>query len=76
VAHYVQLTGDEGILGEVVPYLDGAPLAPGEMEAYMQPSASAESSTVLDHCIRAVEKSLTPGRTACRSSGAETGTTA
>ena len=61
VAHYVQLTGDEGILGEVVPYLDGAPLAPGEMEAYMQPSASAESSTVLDHCIRAVEKSLTAG---------------
>ncbi len=46
---------------EVVPFLDGAPLVAGEMEAYMLPGVSAESASLLDHCIRAVEKSLTAG---------------
>jgi cyclic beta-1,2-glucan synthetase len=61
VAHYVNTTGDTGILGAVVPFLDGTPLAPGEMEAYFQPGVSAESASLLDHCTRAVERSLTAG---------------
>ena len=61
VAHYVDATGDTGILEEVIPFLEGAPLAPGEVETYMQPGASAESASLLDHCVRAVERSLTSG---------------
>ncbi len=61
VAHYVDVTGDAAILDEQVPFLEGAPLAPGEMEAYQHPSISAETATVLEHCIRAVERSLTSG---------------
>jgi cyclic beta-1,2-glucan synthetase len=61
VAHYVEVTGDRAILDEKVPFLDGAPLAPGEMEAYMMPGDSTESSSLLDHCVRAVERSLTAG---------------
>src|SRR6185369_11161555 len=41
--------------------LDAAPLAAGEMEAYILPGVSPESATLLDHCIRAVEKGLTAG---------------
>jgi len=61
VAHYVDATGDTGILEEVIPFLEGMPLAPGEMEAYMLPGASAASASLLDHCTRAVERSLTSG---------------
>ena len=61
MAHYVEATGDHGILDEVIPFLDGAPLAPGEMEAYRQPAASAETASLLEHCIRAIERSLTAG---------------
>ena len=61
VAHYVDATGDTGILDTEIPFLDGAPLAPGEMEAYLQPAQSAEAGSVLEHCIRAVERSLTAG---------------
>jgi cyclic beta-1,2-glucan synthetase len=61
VAHYIEATADHGILDEVVPFLDAAALAPGEMEAYILPGVSAESSSLLDHCTRAVERSVTAG---------------
>ncbi|MBP2648302.1 MAG: glycosyltransferase 36, partial [Gemmatimonadetes bacterium] len=61
VAHYVEATGDHGILDEVIPFLNGAPLEPGQMEAYLQPAASAETASLLEHCTRAVERSLTAG---------------
>ena len=61
VTHYVEATGDQSILDEVVPFLEGAPLAPGEMEAYLRPGRSAEAASLLEHCTRAVERSLTAG---------------
>jgi cyclic beta-1,2-glucan synthetase len=61
VAHYVSATGDEAILDEVVPFLESAQLAPGEMELYQQPTVSGEAASLLDHCTRAIERSLTAG---------------
>ena len=60
-AHYVATTGDESILTEKVPFLKGNPLEPGEEERYGHYEASAEDSTLYEHCRRALEKSSTAG---------------
>jgi len=60
-ARYLETSGDRSILDEVVPFLVGPPLAPGEAEAYGLPEVSPESATLFDHCVRAVERSLVVG---------------
>jgi cyclic beta-1,2-glucan glucanotransferase len=60
--HYVEVTGDETVLDEVVPFLDGPELAPDEVENYFQPNVSQESGTLFEHCARALDRSLTAGR--------------
>ena len=58
VAHYVEVTGDHEILGEVVPYLRGMELAPGQDEAFFTPERSSAEGTVFDHCRRALDRAL------------------
>ncbi len=60
-ARYLETSGDRSILDEVVPFLVGPALAPGEAEAYGLPEVSTESATLFDHCVRAVERSLVMG---------------
>ena len=60
VAEYLVATGDNTILDEKVPYIESPPLGE-ESERYEVPKLSEESSTVYDHCIRAIEKSLSFG---------------
>ena len=61
-AFYVNVTGDDSVLDEVVPFLEQELLQPDEQEAYKQPSVSEESASVFEHCARAVDRSLAVGQ--------------
>jgi cyclic beta-1,2-glucan synthetase len=61
VCHYLEVTGDVGLLDEVVPFLDGPTLAVGQEESYFEPRVSAQSATLFEHCARALDRSLAVG---------------
>ncbi len=61
VAGYVEVAGDDTVLDEVVPFLDGPRLAVGQAESYFEPRASDERGTLFEHCARALDHSLTAG---------------
>ncbi len=44
-ASYLAATGDDALLEQQVPWLEGRLLEPGEMEAYLEPQVAAESAT-------------------------------
>ncbi len=52
--HYVRVTGDFSILDELIPYLNGSPLRPGEDDDYGLPTAGPESRPLYEHCLRAL----------------------
>ena len=59
--HYAQTTGDAGIFDAVAPFLTARLLNPDEHEVYERPEVSAESASLYDHCVRAIELSLGTG---------------
>ena len=61
-AHYVEATGDEGVLSERVPFLTGSVLRPEEDERYGLFAETAETHTLYEHCRRALERGSTMGR--------------
>jgi cyclic beta-1,2-glucan synthetase len=61
VAHYVRATGDSAVLDEVVPFLEGQHLQPGEHDSFFLPTVSHEVGTLFEHCARALDASLAVG---------------
>ena len=61
VAHYVKVTVDALVLDEVVPFLTGQPLQPGESDSFFQPTVSEETASLYEHCVRALDPSLAVG---------------
>ena len=59
--HYVVVTGDAAVWDARAPFLAQRPLAPDEQEAYEEPRVSAESATLYEHCVRALDRACTTG---------------
>jgi cyclic beta-1,2-glucan synthetase len=55
---YVVASGDDAVLDEIVPFLEGPALAPGQHDAFYQPMASDFSATLFEHCARGLDQAL------------------
>jgi cyclic beta-1,2-glucan synthetase len=62
LVQFIEVTGDRAVLDETVPFLEGAPLLPGESERYFAPRISEERATLFEHAARALDRSLAVGR--------------
>ena len=60
-ADYISHTGDTDILDEKMPWLETRELGENEDEKYDNPVSTTESTSLYEHCIRAIERSLTAG---------------
>ncbi|GDX03896.1 GH36-type glycosyl hydrolase domain-containing protein [Buttiauxella sp. A111] len=62
ICHYVETTGDIGLLEHRLPYLEGRELLAGEESAYEQPVISALEETLWQHGVKAIQHGLRLGQ--------------
>lgn len=60
-SHYLQVTGDFGLLDDNLPFIDGPPIPEGAEDAYYAPQTSEQMASVYEHCARTLDKSLAVG---------------
>ena len=61
-AEYIEATGDTAFLDESIPFRVAPPLAEGEGERYSEFPPTEKGFSLMEHCIRAIEKGATIGR--------------
>ncbi len=61
VAHYVRVAADAAVLDEVLPFLTGQVLEPGESDSFFQPTVTDEMASLYEHCARGLDASLAVG---------------
>ncbi len=57
-ATYIGASGDAAILNEMIPFLEGPQLAPGEHDAFFQPMVAHETATLFEHCARGIDQCI------------------
>ncbi|MDD4546664.1 MAG: glucoamylase family protein [Oscillospiraceae bacterium] len=60
-AEYVEFTGDGVVLDEKIPWIMGEPLRLDEKDRYFRPEPTQHTSTLYEHCTRALERASTHG---------------
>ncbi len=60
-AFYVEATGDQAILDQVIPFIEAPELKPDQEDAYLLPTVSDEHASLYEHCVRAIERGATVG---------------
>ena len=60
-AHYVNTTGDLGVLDEQIPFLEAPLLRPEEHDSFAQPKISERTASLFDHIVLALEGALATG---------------
>jgi cyclic beta-1,2-glucan synthetase len=58
---YADATGDTGVFDEVVPFIAGRLLGPGEDELFDRATPSGQQASLYEHCARAFDRSLETG---------------
>ena len=62
LARYVEWSGDEALLDEVVPFLEAPLLEPHQDETYLLPAVSGQTASMFDHAIRAITHAMKYGQ--------------
>ncbi len=57
-ATYVDRSGDEAVLDEIVPFLEGPVLRPGEHESFYPTMVADEPASLFEHCARGIDQSI------------------
>src|SRR5262245_27375355 len=60
-AHYIAVTGDTAVLDEQIAFIDGPALPDDSLEAYFEPTVSGQRASRVEHCARALDRSLAVG---------------
>jgi cyclic beta-1,2-glucan synthetase len=58
---YIARTGDVSVLDESAPFLEAPELTEDQVETYSLPGVAAESASIYEHCIRAIDRGLGVG---------------
>ncbi len=61
VNHYIIRTGDQSILDESISFIDGPVLTHEQEDLYIHPTISELKTSLYDHCVRAIDRSLKTG---------------
>ena len=58
VAQYIGVSGDDAVLDEVLPFLEGPELRPAEHDNFFQPGVSETTATLFEHCALGLDQAI------------------